>query len=148
MLGPEFDVPCRSAARLPKTQGIGDQFSGLKNVVGIDCINGHHFMRSKLPPPIYDRQKLFPDRLAHFLAVVSCGFTPQVRAMCKNTFHDIDEFMDAMVANRIFDRGEQTVICVESQNVPGVDDGSTVDPALQTGHDRRDGIKCLVEFTS
>ena len=59
------------------------------------------------------------------------GFGPGAGAQIENLLDELDEVIDAEIADRVFDRREQAEVAAEADDVPRVDQSAAFDAALQ-----------------
>ena len=84
-------------------------------------------MGCELPPPVDDLSKLNFNRVAELVLVHRGRFGPEPGTNRKDLMHQLDKVINAMITNRIFDRGKQAVVGVKAENVPRVNNRTTFD---------------------
>ena len=88
MRGPKRDISRRRSSLVPKIQGSSHMLRGLVGLQRIDRLDGLHFMRGELAPPVDRFLELVVDGLAEFDRMPSGRFTPDTRMQTEQAVNE------------------------------------------------------------
>src|SRR5262245_64541454 len=142
---PKGDVACGCAPFVPNIQRLDDALGRAKDDERIYRLDAGDLVYGKLVPPGGYVLELPRNLFAQVLLVTGCGGAPDLRIKGPHPVHRRHEFVGPMVADAVFQRGKQTVMCIEAEDVPRIEDGPALDAPLEELGDLRQEVRRLGE---
>ncbi len=132
---PEADIAGLRATLVPQIEALRHMLRRTKHLLGIHGVDAGYFMGGELPPPGGRLLELQTNLLTQFLLVLRRGRTPNPRKEPEHVFHQRDQFVGSMVVHTVLESRKQTEVRIEPQQIPRVDDRSTLNGPLEQIHD-------------
>ena len=131
MRSPKGNVASLGAALVPEPQCAGHQFCRfirLQRISRLDRLDG---VRRIHAPPLGHLAVTRFHFVVRFLVIAGRRLAPDPRRVSEQLLDQIQHVIDTRIVNAAFGARVQAEIAAESEDVPGIDQGTTVNRSLE-----------------